>query len=432
MTKDTLAQGQGSTTSSPASKSKKRVRMDIGDASGSFDRPPPRSDQQKVMPAAAAESYTATLPSTGLDVLLIGRSDLCRPLAESMLSVTFDRASLSSGGNTRKGGSEKRRKRLRRGSDAGMETSSSAGTGSGSSSLRSDAAVEALRRHLSRTSSGDGNASINGGVGSFGLADAVKARHVRLVDSLSDLPAPSTLSTDGGPSGVSLCNQNNSGERAGSSSDGSADPRVDHVAIVVTASDPLSSTRLRQTALSLHPDYAIGGRVTIVNVFDESADEYGPAKVVCRDLEGLLEQVENGDNGSSSISARSGKRRKSAGVLKTVMSSSSVLFPAPVPVLRCDLGDGQSRLAVARMILQRVKMGSRGCMGADDGMAAAFAGNYGAGRGDYGSTGDGIPPSSEVHNVHSHVVENSGREELDVLLDGARGGVSPLFFSSIL
>ena len=143
----------------------------------------------------------------------------------------------------------------------------------------------------------------------------MKARHVRLVDSLSDLT--SRLSADGGRSGVSSCTQNNSGEKAGSSSDGGADPRVDHVAIVVTASDPLSSTRLRQTALSLHPDYAIGGRVTIIDVFDESADEYGPANVVCRDLDGLLEQVENGENGgSSSSSARAGKRRKSGAILK--------------------------------------------------------------------------------------------------------------------
>ena len=110
----------------------------------------------------------------------------------------------------------------------------------------------------------------------------------------------------------------------------------------------------------------------------------------------------------------------------------SVLFPAPVPVLRCDLGDGQSRLAVARMILQRAKMGSRGCMGADDGMDAAFAGINGDGSGDYGSTGDGIPPSNEVHDLHSHALEDSGRAELDVKLDGTRGGISPLFFSSIL
>ena len=100
-------------------------------------------------------------------------------------------------------------------------------------------------------------------------------------------------------------------------------------------------------------------------------------------------------------------------------STASLIFPAPVPVLRCDLGDVQSRLAVARMILQRAKMGSRGCIGADDGMDAAFAGKNGDGSSNsFGRTG--------VRNFGS-----DGDEDVDGNFQN-RGGISPLFFSSIL
>ena len=198
----------------------------------------------------------------------------------------------------------------------------------------------------------------------------------------------------------------------------SKDPRVDHAVIILTPSDPFSSTRLRQTAASIHPDYAIEGRVTVVCAVGGSGDNTsgGPAKAADPDLERLLEDVERG-TASKLLGSTKGGATCSNGKI-----SKGMLFVASVPVLRCNLKDSHSRLAVARMILQRTKMGSRGCMGADDGLDVVVsnaehkpningAANNASGEGDDGRFLDTGPKSG---------------------IGGTKGGISPLFFSSML
>mmetsp|Transcript_22595 Transcript_22595/g.65022 ORF Transcript_22595/g.65022 Transcript_22595/m.65022 type:complete len:425 (+) Transcript_22595:152-1426(+) len=352
-------------------------------------------------------SFTATLPSTGLDVLLIGRTDLCRPLAESMLSVTFDRQKAVGDGlsGSRRHGKNKRPR---------PTMSASANR------ARGDTAIEALRRHLCRSSAADTTGgSRGGGIGSFGLADAVRSRHVRLVESLSDLTdcRYRTAGDGNGREGngqsetkkspaianKELNDKNNSGNN-------NDDPRVDHAVIVLTPSDPFSSTRLRQTAASLHPDYALNGRITIVYAVGGSGDSTsgGPAKAACPDFERLLEDVERGTASKLSGSTKGGASKSKI--------SKAILFVESVPVLRCNLKDSHSRLAVARMILQRTKMGSRGCMGADDGL-------------------DVVVSNAEHNGAGSIAAEEGGDDRglaLDSGLKSAIGGISPLFFSSIL
>ena len=357
--------------------------------------------QRSPHPPPPPASFTATLPSTGLDVLLIGRTDLCRPLAESMLSVTFDRQRAvgagSSGGTSRKHG---KNKRPRRG--------------------RGDTAIEALRRHLCRSSAADTTGgSRGGGIGSFGLADAVRARHVRLVESLSDLTDSRTAEDGKGREGKGESSQMgafNKEQNDMTNSGNSNDPRVDHAVIILTPSDPFSSTRLRQTAASIHPDYSIEGRVTVVCAVGGSGDSTsgGPAKAADPDLERLLEDVERGTASKVLGSTKGGASCRNGKISK------GILFAASVPVLRCNLKDSHSRLAVARMILQRTKMGSRGCMGADDGLDVVVsntehkpngAGNNASGEGDDGRVLDTGPKSG---------------------IGGTKGGISPLFFSSML
>ena len=362
-------------------------------------------------PPPPPASFTATLPSTGLDVLLIGRTDLSRPLAESMLSVTFDRQTVFD--NTAPSGFHgKKNKQSRR------EMASSVSRGKG------DPAIEALRRHLRRSSAADATTggSRGGGVGSFGLADAVRARHVRLVESLSDLDDGHKL----GKGDKQEEQANNNSDTATkepndtNNTDGNGkttDPRVDHAVIVLAPTDPFSSTRLRQAAASLHPDYAIQGRVTIVYAVGGRGDNGndGPAKAACPDLDRLLEDAERGV--ASKLPSAGMTRGGSAGSKTNKM----VLFASSVPVLRCNLKESRSRLAVARMILQRSKMGNRGCMGADDGL-------------------DVVVSKAEVVGGESNAVGGGGEEEGNISagglkseIDGTKkGGISPLFFSSIL
>ena len=347
-------------------------------------------------PPPPPASFTDTLPSTGLDVLLIGRTGLCRPLAESMLSVTFDRQAVSNNAAP-SGNHGKKNKRSRR------EMTSSV------SRSRGDPAIEALRRHLSRSSAADATTggSRGGGAGSFGLADAVRARHVRLVESMSDL-------VDGHKMGKGDKQE----ERANNNSDdgnGKTDPRVDHAVIVLAPTDPFSSTRLRQAAASLHPDYAIQGRVTIVYAVGGSGDNGndGPAKTACPDLDRLLEDVDRG------VASKLPSARMVRGGITGSNAGKIPLFASSIPVLRCNLKESHSRLAVARMILQRTKMGSRGCMGADAGLDVVVS-KAGDARGESNAVDGG----EEEGNISAGVLKSE--------IGGTKGGISPLFFSSIL
>ena len=58
------------------------------------------------------------------------------------------------------------------------------------------------------------------------------------------------------------------GSSSSSSSSSSYSPicaaRVDHAVLVLDPADPMSLPRLAEAAAALHPDYALGGRVTIV------------------------------------------------------------------------------------------------------------------------------------------------------------------------
>ena len=364
---------------------------------------------RRTRPPPPPASFAATLPSTGLDVLLIGRTGLCRPLAESMLSVTFDRQTVSN--NTAPSGNHgKKNKRSRREMTPSVSRS------------RGDPAIEALRRHLSRSSAADATTggSRGGGVGSFGLADAVRARHVRLVESLSDLAKGHKMgkgdkqeeranyNSDTATKEPNDTNNNDDGN-------GKTDPRVDHAVIVLAPTDPFSSTRLRQAAASLHPDYAIQGRVTIVYAVGGSGDNGndGPAKTACPDLDRLLEDVERG------VASKLPSVSMARGGITGSNASKMPLFASSVPVLRCNLKESHSRLAVARMILQRTKMGSRGCMGADDGLGVVVS-KAGGVRGERNAVDGG----EEEGNISAGVLKSE--------IDGTKGGISPLFFSSIL
>lgn len=360
--------------------------------------------QRSPHPPPPPVSFTATLPSTGLDVLLIGRTDLCRPLAESMLGVTFDRQRVVGAGPSggRKHG---KNKRPRRG--------------------RGDTAIEALRRHLCRSSAAaTTGGSRGGGIGSFGLADAVRARHVRLVESLSDLTDSRTsTSTAGGGNGrkgkgESQIGAFNKEQNDITISGNSKDPRVDHAVIILTPSDPFSSTRLRQTVASIHPDYAIEGRVTVVCAVGGSGDSTsgGPAKAADPDLERLLEDVERG-TASKLLGSTKGGATCSNGKI-----SKGMLFAASVPVLRCNLKDSHSRLAVARMILQRTKMGSRGCMGADDGLDVVVSNT------EHKPNINGAANNASGEGDDSRVLDTGPKSGIG----GTKGGISPLFFSSML
>jgi len=345
-------------------------------------------------------SFTGTLPSTGLDVLLIGRTDLCRPLAESMLSVTFDRQRVA---NTRPSGRHGKNKRPR------QELSASTTKG------RGDPAIEALRRHLCRSSATDttgGGSRRVGGIASFGLADAVRARHVRLVESLSDLVDGRRDGNEESKASAYRPSDSNAAKKEPqvicTYGDNKAEPRFDHAVIVLTPTDPFSSTRLRQAAVSLHPDYATQGRVTIVYALGGKGDSTsdGPAKAACPGLVRLLEDVEQGAASKFSGLTKGG----SAGDKTSMMS----LFATSVPVLRCNLKESHSRLAVARMVMQRTKMGSRGCMGADDGLDVV------------------VTNASDAGDGGSNAAEGDVSGALKHGIGGTKGGISPLFFSSIL
>ena len=151
-----FAAAAAAAAAAPAPSGKKRVRLSI--ERESMATPKPASDTKPSAPRhldkESRVSYTIALPATGLDVLLVGRSDLCRPLAESMLRVTFDR-SLSndaSSGRRRNGGRDGSKKRKRQSTSVGANAND-VHSGGGSRSIsatssRKDSAVEALRRHL--------------------------------------------------------------------------------------------------------------------------------------------------------------------------------------------------------------------------------------------------------------------------------------------
>ena len=381
----------------------KKVRIDPEVSSSSGGRENARRSRPPPPPA----SFTATLPSTGLDVLLIGRADLSRPLAESMLSVTFDRQTVSN--NTAPSGNQgKNNKRSRK------EMTSSVSTCRG----KGDPAIEALRRHLRRSSAADANTggSRGGGVGSFGLTDVVRARHVRLVESLSDLFGGHEMGK-GDEQEQAKNDSNTATEKPNDTNNndvnGKTDPRVDHAVIVLAPTDPFSSSRLRQAAASLHPDYAIQGRVTIVYAVGGSGDNGndGPARTACPDLDRLLEDVERGVASKLSSMTRGGSTGSNTDKMP--------LFASSVPVLRCNLKESHSRLAVARMILQRTKMGSRGCMGADDGLDVVVSSQAGG----VGDESNAFGGGEEEGNISAGLKSE---------IDGTKGGISPLFFSSVL
>ena len=352
------------------------------------------------------QSYTSALPSTGHDILLVGRADLTRPLAGAILSVGFD--------SRRREGARKRR----RGADADADASADAsadeeaegGTG-GSSPPRRRSAIEALRRRLGGPR-GEGAAPPS-------LSGALRARHVGLVDSLPPPPPPrkgegteedrdrkSDSDSDPDPRGSSSSSSSSSYSPTGPA-------RVDHAVLVLDPADPMSLPRLAEAAAALHPDYALGGRVTIVLAAPPGGGGVGPDP----DLARALAQVERGGGGGNPTPT------PTPVVLPPLFASS------PVPVLPTDLGDRQGLLAVARMVLQRCRLGSRACPGIDDGLDAigtaaavrlmAEAGGTGGGRGATTGAGAGAGAAAGAASVHPGA------------LPPGRGGVSPLFFSSL-
>jgi hypothetical protein len=76
---------------------------------------------------------------------------------------------------------------------------------------------------------------------------------------------------------------------------------------------------------------------------------------------------------------------------------------------------------MARMILQRTKMGSRGCMGADDGLDVVVS------NAERKPNGPGSNASEEGDDG-GRVLDTGPKSGIG----GTKGGISPLFFSSML
>ena len=192
-------------------------------------------------------------------------------------------------------------RKRRRGADADADASADAsadeeaegGTG-GSSPPRRRSAIEALRRRLGGPR-GEGAAPPS-------LSGALRARHVGLVDSLPPPPPPRKgegTEEDRDRKSDSDPDPDPRGSSSSSSSSSSYSPtgpaRVDHAVLVLDPADPMSLPRLAEAAAALHPDYALGGRVTIVLAAPPGGGGVGPDP----DLARALAQVERGGGGGN-------------------------------------------------------------------------------------------------------------------------------------